>query len=100
MMADLQYRQRTRPSSPSFVAFAVSTTGELSPDACTLVSWIISKFKSSCVRAGSRPDGQTPKDMVTDFQSLYFEDDDDDDALKHEEEKNLGNFTPISSLNS
>ena len=68
LVAETQYRQRVRRSPPVFSAFAVSTTGELSPDANLLVSWITWKFKEKCRKAGPRPDGLTSREMVIDYK--------------------------------
>lgn len=66
-VADKQFYDRQRTSKPGFIPFAMSTAGELGPDAHSLIAWLIDKFRLKCKAQGRRADGMTVRELVADF---------------------------------
>ena len=51
-----------------FNAFCVSSFGELSPSAFTLLDWLVDKRRSLAESAAPRADGVKPLDVVREFK--------------------------------
>ena len=67
-VAARQVLEGKRQRKPIFAPFAMSSTGDFGPEACLLLEWLIAQFRLSCSRDGSRADGLTTKERVTDFR--------------------------------
>ena len=67
-IANKQFGERKRRCAPSFVPFALSDYGELSPQATELLEWLVSQFKFNWLSQGPRPDGSKLADSVRCFR--------------------------------
>jgi hypothetical protein len=69
LVAGKQFRDGKRSKLPTFVPFAVSNLGELSPAATELHDWISDQFRLKCIKEGLRADGRTAPELVYAFRS-------------------------------
>ena len=67
-VADKQFFDHERKTKPTFVPFAMSTAGELGPEAYSLQEWLVEKYRLQRKAEKNRPDGQTTRDLVLDFR--------------------------------
>ena len=67
-IANKQFGERKRRCAPSFVPFALSDYGELSPQAADLLEWLVNQFKFNWLSQGPRPDGSKLADSVRCFR--------------------------------
>jgi hypothetical protein len=67
-VAGKQFRDGKRCSMPTFVPFAVSNLGELSPAAVELHDWISDQFRLKCIKEGARADGCNAPELVNAFR--------------------------------
>jgi hypothetical protein len=68
LIAGKQHRDGKRPKMPTFVPFAISNLGELSPAAVELHDWISDQFRLKCIKEGARADGCSAADLVYAFR--------------------------------
>ncbi len=68
LVAGKQHRDGKRSKMPTFVPFAVSNLGELSPAAVELHDWISDQFRLKCINEGARADGCKAPELVNAFR--------------------------------
>jgi hypothetical protein len=68
MVAKKQHADKKRFSLPTFIPFAVSDIGELSPAASDLQEWIVEQYRRKCAKEKSRADGCSTSDLVRHIQ--------------------------------
>jgi hypothetical protein len=71
MVAKKQHADKKRFSLPTFIPFAVSDIGELSPAASDLQEWIVEQYRRKCAKDKSRPDGCSTSDLVRQFRHKF-----------------------------
>ena len=65
MIARKQFNEGKRRALPEFMPFALANNGELAPEALVLQEWIVEKFRLKRQAEGSRPDGFSVNQLVT-----------------------------------
>ena len=68
MIARKQFNEGKRRALPEFMPFALANNGELAPEALVLQEWIVEKFRLKRQAEGSRPDGFSVNQLVTQFR--------------------------------
>ena len=71
MVAKKQHADKKRFSLPTFIPFAVSDIGELSPAASDLQEWIVEQYRRKCAKDKSRADGLSTSDLVRQFRHKF-----------------------------
>ena len=71
MVAKKQHADKKRFSLPTFIPFAVSDIGELSPAASDLQEWIVEQYRRKCAKEKSRADGCSTSDLVRQFRHKF-----------------------------
>ena len=71
MVAKKQHTDKKRFSLPTFIPFAVSDIGELSPAASDLQEWIVEQYRRKCAKDKSRADGCSTSDLVRQFRHKF-----------------------------
>jgi hypothetical protein len=67
-IANRQYDQGKRARKPTFSPFAISTTGDLGPEASLLIDWLVTQYAIKCQAQGPRVDGLSKKELITVFR--------------------------------
>jgi hypothetical protein len=67
-VANKQFYDGVRPTKPVFMPFAISTAGELGPQAYDLQEWLVQLFRAKCRGTPKRSDGLSSRELVIDYR--------------------------------